>query len=145
MASGRGTSAGNFVVELDGVAALRATEVSGLKLDHKHFTFNVGNEPGAKHGRGHFEVADITVKHATALNSTGQEVFSWLADFSKGRSVERRTFRFILFEEDGTTVVDTYECYECIPLSYESGTHTGGSTDASMFNFVLKPEDVELL
>jgi len=143
--AGRGTSEGRYLFEFDGVTAIRATEVSGLKKTHEEFELYESNRPNPHIGRGHFKVEAVKVKHGHALNSTGQEVFKWMDDFVRGFSVERRGGRLIVLDEDGLTPIAVYEMTLCVPISFEPETHSAGGKNASFFDFSIRPEDLFLL
>ena len=138
---GQGASAQYFTVEVDGVTAVRASEVSGLKIDHTEVKFYEGNRPNPHIVRGHFEVGAVTFKHAQALNQAGTELMQWLQDFIRGIVTDRRGMRVIQFDEDGIVPIYTYELLKCVPKSFEQDQLQGGSTNASMFTFVVAPED----
>ena len=70
MAEGRGTSTGRYLIEMDGVAAVRSSEVSGVGLDHQPFELFESNRPNPRLGRGHYKIGEIRVKHAVALNNS---------------------------------------------------------------------------
>lgn len=142
---GRGTSEGRYLVEIDGVTAVRATEVSGLKLQHDAFELHEGNKPNPSVGRGNFKVPEITVKHAHALNETGTEVMQWLQDFIRGVDLTRRGMRMIVLDEDGISPVSTYELQDCVPCDYTVETHSGGGNNPSFFSFMIRPEDMQML
>ena len=96
-----GTSAGRFIFEFDGVAAVRASEVTGIGVMHEEFEFYESNRPNPHIGRGHYKCDKLKVKHAHALNSTGREVFQWFRQCVKEGNVERRSGRLIVLDEDG--------------------------------------------
>lgn len=140
-----GTSTGRYVFEFDGISAIRATEVSGIKKTHEEFELHESNRPNPRIGRGHFKCEPITIKHAHALNSTGDEFFLWIELFLKGDSIERRGGRCIEFDEDGQSPVQTWELFDCIPISIAQETNSSGGKDASFFTVVIRPEDLEML
>jgi phage tail-like protein len=140
-----GTGQNRFLIELDGVTAIRASEVSGGKLKHTPFSLHESNRANPHKGRGNYEVEEVVVKHAHALNETGQEFFSWLIAFARGDEVERRTMRVIVLDEDGRTPVTTYEYLNCVPVTKGPESHSASSSDASMFEFTVAPEDMEEL
>jgi phage tail-like protein len=140
-----GTSTGRYLFEFDGIAAIRASEVSGLKKTHDEFELFESNRPNPRIGRGHFKCEPVSVKHGHALNETGDEFFLWMELFIKGDSIERRGGRLIELDEDGDTPVATWELFDCIPISIAQENNTGGGKDASYFTFVIRPEDLELL
>ena len=140
-----GTSEGRYLFEFDGVAAVRSSEVSGVKITHEEFELYESNRPNPHVGRGHYKVDTINVKHAHAMNSTGQEVFQWMSEFIRGGNIERRGARLIVLDEDGQTPVAIYELLRCVPISFTAETHTGGGKNASMFTFSIRPEDMQLI
>jgi phage tail-like protein len=140
----RGTSQGRFIFELDGVSAVRATEVTGVSKTHEEFELYESNRPNPHLGRGHFKCEKIKVKHGHALNATGDEFFAWLSEFVSGFDTERRTGRLIVLDEDGQTPVNIYELTDCIPISFSPDTQQAGGKDANYFNFELRPEDMDL-
>ena len=141
----RGTSAGRYLFEFEGITAVRASDVSGIKKTHEEFEIYESNRPNPIIGRGHFKCDTISVKHAHALNSAGEEFFRWMQDFITGTNVERRGGRCIELDEDGLTPVNTWELFECIPISIEQESNTAGSKDGSYFKFAIRPTDLELL
>ena len=142
--AGQGTANSRFIVELDGVASISSSEVSGLEmLKHTPAKLNIGNRPNPMLVRGNYEVGEVTVKHASAINGAGNEFFQWLRDFARGASVERRGARVLQFDEDGRTIVDTYELRRCVPTSFKAEDKKGGSNDPDFYTFGLLPEDSE--
>lgn len=143
--AGNGTSEGRFLFELNGIVSVRATEVSGVGVNHEEFELYESNKPNPNLGRGHYTCDMINVKHAHALNQAGAEFFRWMKDFITGDSVERRGGRLIVLDEDGKTPVAIYELLRCVPKKYEAETHSAGGKNASFFRFQLRPEDMVVL
>jgi hypothetical protein len=149
---GRGTSEGRFLIEVDGIAAVRATEVTGLRLEHTPFSLYVGNESMPFKGRGHADVNDVTIRMAHALNPQGEQFFLWMRLFLRGvptaaggTELERKTLRFVVLNEAGRVPVAVYEATRGIPRSFEVDGHTAGGNNASFFRVVMAFEDfVEL-
>ena len=141
----RGTSEGRYFIELDGVVAVRSTDVSGFDKKHTPFKLYESNKPNPHIGRGNFEVDEVTVKHAHSLNGTGDEVFQWLDGVCSGANVERRTMRLLVFDEDGESVIAQYELESCLPTGFGPEGHKAGGSDASYFHFKVQPEDMSLL
>src|SRR5882672_2355373 len=96
-----GLSAGYFLVEIDGVTVLEATEVTGMELDHEGFSFEVGTRFFPINGRGKGKINPLTIKHARALNNSDSEIYQWVSDFVRGIAVVRKNVRIIQFDEDG--------------------------------------------
>ncbi|MGA9768281.1 MAG: phage tail protein [Blastocatellia bacterium] len=139
-----GTSEGRYLFEMDGVTAIRATEVTGVSKMHEEFELYESNKGNPHLGRGHFKCEKIKVKHGHALNETGVEVGTWLSDFVDGTNLERRNARLIVLDEDGRSPVTTYTLRRCIPISFAPDTQTAGGKNANYFNFEIRPEDMEI-
>lgn len=142
---GRGTSEGRYLFEFDGVTAVRATEVSGVGVNHEEFELYESNRGNPNLGRGHFNCDTINVRHAHALNQAGSEFFRWMDDFIRGANVERRGGRLIVLDEDGESLVQVYELINCVPKKFEADGHTAGGKNASFFRFQLRPEEIIVL
>jgi phage tail-like protein len=140
-----GTSEGRYIFELDGVSAIRSSEVTGVGKNHEEFELYESNRPNPTLGRGHFKCDKIKVKHGHALNQTGAEVFVWMDDFLNGLNTERRNARLIVMDEDGRSPVATFTLRRCIPISYMADTQTAGGKNANYFNFEIRPEDMEMI
>jgi hypothetical protein len=140
--AGQGTSEARYIIEMDGVPVLTATEVSGLTKKHTPAKFNVSNQPFPNFPRGNYEIEPVKVKHAHALNSAGSSVFTWYDLFVNGFDVQRITFRFIVLDEDGETPIATYECTNCSPTDFGPDTHNADGKNASFFNFAVQPQNM---
>jgi phage tail-like protein len=139
-----GTAASRYVVEIDGVAAIRASEVSGVGMEHTLVELHVGNRPNPILVRGNFKVNEVTFKHGHALNSAGVETMAWMQGFINGDVVERRNMRLVIMDEDGLSPVAEYDMSGCVPTKFMVETHQGNANDPSYFSFSLRPEDLRL-
>lgn len=141
----QGTNQGHYLIEIDGITAVRAMNVSGGAMNHTPTLINEGNRNNPHVGRGNYEIDEVTVKQASALNDVGNEFFSWLRDYVKGILLEKRTLRIITLDEDGETPVETWVYYDCVPTSIAPDDKEARGTNAASFTFKLKPTDMELL
>ncbi len=141
----KGTNEGNYLIEIDGISAVRAMNVSGGAMNMTPTLTSEGNRRNPHVGGGNFEVDEVTVKQATALNDTGSEFFSWLNDYARGYTTERRTLRIVELDEDGATPVQTWEYIGCVPTSISPDDRSARGTNSASFTFKLKPEDFRLL
>jgi len=139
---GRGTHENRYLIEIDGIGQIRATEATMPGKDHTPVELYLGNEKNPLLLLGNFKVEALTIKHASALNETRREFSQWLDDFLAGTDLQRRTARMIVLEEDGQTPVDEYELQECVPTSFKLETHSASGTGASMFTMGLRPENM---
>ncbi|HEY6334096.1 MAG TPA: phage tail protein [Blastocatellia bacterium] len=137
---GQGTSEARYIIEMDTVPVIAATEVSGLDMKHTPAKFFPSNQPFPNLPRGNTECDEVKVKHAHALNSAASNVWSWFQAFVLGYGVQRITFRFIVLDEDGLTPIATYTCTNCDPTSFGADSHNAGGNNASFFNFSIKPQ-----
>lgn len=138
----QGTHEGRYLLEIDGVTSVRASEVTMPGKDHTPFELYVGNQPNPILGRGNFKIDALTFKHATALNQSGEELFRWADDFMDGIDLSRRGARFIVLDEAGVTPIEEYELEDCVPTSFKPETHSASGTNASMFTFGLRPTNM---
>lgn len=140
-----GAGQGYYVLEMDGVAAARASEVTGIGLKHEHFEIGVGDQANPIIGRGKYKPQEVTVKHALALNNTGEEVFSYFKDYVKGFRTDKLSMRLIQLAEDGFTTLKIWEMIECVPTEFAQEGNKGESKDAAFFNFKFMPTDVDFI
>jgi len=140
-----GTHEGRYLLEIDGVTAVRASEVTMPGKDHTPVELYVGNQPNPILVRGNHKVDALTFKHATALNQTGEELFRWADHYMDGVDVGKRGARFIVLSEDGVSPVEEYELQECVPTSFKPETHSASGSNASMFTFGLRPTQMRRL
>lgn len=138
-----GTSNGNFLVEVDGVSVLEATEVETGPLKHEPFKLHVGNRPNPYLGRNKYEVDEVKIKGAYALNSQGEELFAYFRNYILGNTVEKITVRVIQLGEDGYTTEKIHEYIECVPTSFQPEGKKADSKDAAMFTISFKPTDYD--
>ena len=141
MAENKGTSSGYYILEMDGVSAAEASEVSGIGNKHEVFKIGVGNRPNPYIGRSKFEPNEVTVKHAHAMGSTGQEMFQWFDDYIRGFRTDKINIRLIQLGEDGFKTEVVWEMEECVPTEFMQETNKGDSNDAAYFTLKFKPTD----
>lgn len=143
MANKEGTSSGRYLFEMDGVAACRASEVSGLGIKHEPFKIGVGDQANPLLGRSNYECEEVTVKHAHSLNSTGSEMFDWFGQYIKGDRTDKLSMRLIQLDEDGKGTEAIWECIDCVPTMFSQESNKGDSNDAAYFTLKFKPTDVK--
>lgn len=139
---GQGTHENRYILELDGVAAVAASEVTMPGKDHTPFELYVGNRSNPILGGGNFKIGDLSFKHAHALNQAGTELFQWMDDYTGRIDLSKRNARLVVMDEDGQTPVAEYEMTECVPTSFKPEAHSASGTNASMFSFSLRPTDM---
>ena len=141
----QGTSSGRFLIEIDGVTSADASEVSGIGIKHEPFKIAIGAQANPILGRSNYECEEVTMKHAYALNSTGNEVFAWFGDYIKGYTTDKLNMRLIQLSEDGFGTAAIWEMLECVPTMMMQETNKGDSNDAAYFTLKFKPTDAYLI
>jgi phage tail-like protein len=141
MPANTGTAEGRFLIEIDGITAIRASEFSGLGFKHTPVKIHEGNRPNPNIVRGNYEVNEASFKHASAVNQTGREYLDWMEGFARGQNTERRGCRVIVLDEAGQSPVDIYDLQDCAPTEFMVESHSASGTNGSFFTFKLMPED----
>lgn len=136
-----GTSAREFVVEVDGVVAFKASEADGFGKKHEPFKIHVGNKEMPFIGRGLSECEEVRLKGAFALTSAGADFHRLFQEYSRGDNVNKVTVRIIQLDERGKSPVAIHECIECAPTDYKPVGNKGDSKDAAMFEIKFLPSD----
>lgn len=137
-----GTSAANFLIEVDGLSVCEASEVEIGGVKHEPFKLSVGNRPNPYIGRNKFEVEEVKIKNGYALNQEGQDFFNYFNSYIRGfNSAEKIGIRVIQLGEDGFSTVVVHEFIECVPTSFQPEGKKGDSKDAAMFTIAFKPTD----
>ena len=140
-----GTSSGRYLLEMDGVSAARASEVAGIGLKHEPFKIAVGDQANPILGRSNYEANEVTIKHAHALNNTGDEMFAWFGDYVKGFRTDKLNVRLIQLGEDGFSTGQIWEMTDCVPTEFMQEGNKGDSNDAAYFTLKLKPSDAYMV
>jgi phage tail-like protein len=131
-----------FLVEIDSIDQIRATKVDGLDFSkHTPSKLMVGNRPNPIHGRGNFEVGEVTVNHAEALGQTARQVFQWHKDYRNGVDLIKRNVRVIQLDDDGQSIIAEYQLTDCVPTSYKHDGMDAGSSDPGFITFGFQPDD----
>ena len=138
---GQGTHENRFLIEIDGVTAVRAAECSGLDFEQTPAKLFESNKPNPNLVRGNYEIKEVSFKQGEALNGTGDEFFQWLFEFSNGLDLSRRNCHVIVMDEDGLSPFAIYALVKCIPVKMGPGNLNASGTNASLFNFSLMAED----
>jgi hypothetical protein len=139
------TSVNRYILEIDGVPAVAATEATPPGFKQTPGKYQPGNQPNPTHFRGNFEIEEMTFKHARGIGQAGRELVRWLIDYSRGLAVQKRSLRFITMDETGRSPLETWECLDCVPTMYKPEQGTGTGTDVATFTFSLQPDDARLI
>lgn len=136
-----GTSNAHFLVEVDGVSILEASEVEIGGIKHEPFKLSVGNRPNPYLGRNKYEAEEVKIKGAYALNSQGEELFSNFRNYIQGFNVSKLNMRVIQLAEDGFRTVVIHDFIECVPTMFQPEAKKADSKDAAYFSIGFKPTD----
>lgn len=138
-----GTSNANFLVEVEGVSVVQASEVEIGGIKHEPFKLMVGDRPNPFIGRNKYEVDEVTIKNAYALNSEGTEFFNHFKNYALGLTTQKLNIRVIQLAENGFTSEVIHEFIECVPTSFKPEGKKADSKDAAYFSIAFKPTDYE--
>lgn len=138
-----GISNAFFIVEIDGVSVLQASEVEIGGIKHEPFKLYVGDRPNPFIGRNKHEIEEVKIKQAYALNQEGSELFGYFYDYMHGLTTEKLNIRVVQLDEDGYSDSLVHQFYECVPTSYKPDGKKADSKDAAMFEISFKPTDYE--
>lgn len=136
---------GRFILEIDGIRAVVATEATPPGYKHTAVKYQPGNQSMPIHVRGNSEIEECSFKHARGIGQVGQQLVAWLRAFASGAVVERRNARFITMDETGRTPIETWELIGCVPTMYKPETSSGTGTNVASFTFSLQPSDARLI
>ncbi len=136
-----GTANGYFLVEIEGVSVIEASEAEVGGLKHEPVKIGVGNRPNPYLARGKYEGEEFKLKQAYALNQEGEELFKYFRDYLRGLTVEKRNIRVIQMTENGLGIERTHECIECVPTTFKPEGKKGDSKDAAYFEIAFLPTD----
>jgi phage tail-like protein len=136
-----GSSAGRFLVEFDGIAACRASEVTGLEQKHEPFEINPGDVDHPEYGMAKFKNEAVVIKHAIAINNSGREFAKWYDNYRLGAE-GKRSFRVVMLGSDGRTPTGFADLIDCTPTSFKFDDFKGDSKDAVYFSITVQPENM---
>lgn len=133
------------ILEIDGVPAITAMEVTPPKKAHTPVEYQPLNQPMPELIRGSAKIEELTFKHARAVSQVGRDLVQWLDDFVEGIAVVRRNFRLITLDEAGRNPVETWELQDCVPTSYGPDSASNTGTGVASFTFGLRPTNSRLI
>jgi hypothetical protein len=135
------TVLGNYLIEVDGVTVCQAQEVETGGAQHKHNTTYVGNRANPVISRGKYEIDEVTIKQAHALNAEGLEFVRLFQNYLHGLDMTKRTIRIVTLGEDGFTAVAIDEYIDCVPTKFVPEGKKAASNDTAHFSITFKPTD----
>ncbi len=138
-----GAANGYFLVEVDGISIIEASEAEIGSPKHEPYKIGVGNRPNQYLGRGKYEVEEFKLKNAYALNREGEELFEYFRRYIRGLTVEKVNIRVVQMEENGLTPYRVHEMIECVPTTYKPEGKKGDSKDAAYFEMAFMPTDYD--
>lgn len=143
MAQPRGIAENRFGVEIDGISDFRASKVSGGGEKQTTVGISFGNDPYKQHVRGSVEPEDVSVTMASGrYDQALRELHQWFGDYYDGINAEPRSARYIVYDELGSTPVETYELQDCVPVSITPDNRGADGNGAAMVTVIIKPRRV---
>ena len=136
-----GTSAANYLIEVDGIAVCEAQEIESGEVKHEPFKIHTGTRPNPILGRGSFEVGEIKVKQCYALNNEGAAFAQAFQDYIRGLNLTKLNIRIVTLDEDGRTPIASDDYIECVPTLFQPDAKKGDSKDAAGFTIGFMPSD----
>lgn len=137
----RPAAEGRYILEIDGMPAIVATEVTPPGKKHTPVKYQPGNEAKPLHIRGNYEVEEMTFKHARFVGQVGADLERWLDDWATGNFIVPLNARFVTLDEAGRTPMETWELLDCVPTMYKPDQSSGAGTNVATFSFSLQPND----
>ena len=139
----RTVSENRFAVEIDGIPEFRATKITGGGEKHEALKTRVANNPYPLIGRGNFEAEEIDItipsgKYDTAIRALQK----WVDDFADGVDTNYRSGRYIVFDDNGRTPLETYELRDCVPMSIKPDDKSADGNNTATVTIVLTPTKV---
>lgn len=134
-----------FLLEIDGISVISATEVTMPGMKQTPFKHQPGNQPFPELGRGNYEIEELTFKHAHGVGQAGEEFARRMSLYIQGVVVEKFNARFIVLDEAGRSPVATYELQDCVPTMFKPESHNGSGTNVSQFSCSIQPTDMVML
>jgi phage tail-like protein len=136
---------GRFLLEVDGITAIAATEATPPGMKHTPVKYQPANQEQPEHVRGNVEIEECSFKHARGIGQAGRELMQWLSDYASGLAVVKKNARFITLDEAGVSPVETWEMIDCVPTMYKPESGSGAGTNVATFSFNLQPTRARLL
>ncbi|OLE54590.1 MAG: hypothetical protein AUG51_07340 [Acidobacteria bacterium 13_1_20CM_3_53_8] len=143
--TGRPSAETRFLIEIDGVTGIVATDATPGGVKHTPVKYKPGNARKSIHLPGDHEFEEFSFKHAEIINDVGRQLLQWLLDYSRGVNVTPRTLRRLRMDESGITPVETLELRDCIPTMYKPESSSGTGTGVASFSFSVQPDDIEMI
>ncbi len=129
-----------FAVELNGIAAFKASKITGGEEKHEPVKVMVGNDPRAKLGRGNLEASDVVITIPSGLyDNSLRQLQSWVDRYFEGLDTAPRSGRYIVYDDAGRTPVETYEILDAVPVELKPDDKSADGNNAASVTLTLKP------
>jgi hypothetical protein len=139
------TREGNYILELDGFGAISATEVSMPTKTHTPIEHQPGNQPEPDLFRGNTKTEELTFKHAHGVGGVAEALARYFDDYIDGTRTDKLNGRFLISDESGLVVQQTYDIQDAVPTQFKVEQHSGSGTSTSSFTFGFRPTRFRLL
>lgn len=137
----RAISENRFGVEIDGIPAFKATKITGGGETHEPVKTMVGNNPYAKLGRGKVEPEPVVITIPSGLYDTAiRALQNWVDQYNDGVNTVVKSGRYITYEDNGRTPIETYELRDCQPISMKPDDKSADGSNAATVTLTIQPE-----
>jgi phage tail-like protein len=146
MATDRTISENRFGVELDGIAAFRASKITGGEETHESVETTVGNDPRPRLGRGNIKTENVVITIPSGLYDEAiRALHAWIKAYFDGVNTEPKSGRRITYDDAGRVPVETWEMQDCVPISLKPDDMTGDGNNTATVTLTIKPYKMELI
>ncbi|MET0626567.1 MAG: hypothetical protein ABW250_26770 [Pyrinomonadaceae bacterium] len=139
------SSDSRYLLELDGFGPIAALDVTMPTKTHTPVEYQPGNVAEPELVRGNTKTEELTLKHAHGVGNVAENFARYFDDFIDGLRTDRLQGRFLVMDESGLVVQQTYEIQDAVPTQFKPEQHTGTGTGVSSFTIGLRPSRFRLL
>jgi hypothetical protein len=139
------SSENRYVLELDGFGPISALEVAMPPKTHTPVEHQPGNQAEPDLLRGNTKTEELTLKHAHGVGNVAETFARYFDDYIDGVIVDKLQGRFLVMDESGLVVQQTYDIQDAVPTQFKPEQHTGTGTGVSSFTIGLRPSRFRLL
>lgn len=133
----------HFNVEIDGMEAMRFSEVSGLSMERQMITYKDGLSatkgntylPGAR--------GDINLTLKRGVTPAGSELYQWFSSIQV-TAVDKKNIQISLMNETGEAPVVTWKVIDAFPLKMEAPGFSATSNDVAIESLTLAASQVSV-
>lgn len=133
------SSENRFLLELDGFGPISALDATMPGKTHTPVEHQPGNQAEPELLRGNTKTEELTLKHAHGVGNILAEFTAYFDNYIDGLRTDKLQGRFLVMDESGLVVQETYELQDAVPTQLKPEQHTGTGTGVSAFTIGLRP------